>query len=455
MSSLLHLLRANQQDAWNLRQVSKKLRDSLSATVTGITSETRVGYEDMIELPDFAAKFPNIQRVTLMIENSSRAGQYFKPECFTKPLKELHLKAMMVELQELETLLSRWADSLCSLELSQCYMPVVPTTCTALKTLHLTAVRMEDLSALSSCPGLETLNVEWSDIDRLGNVVLPRLDKLSLRSCGDLMNLEGIEGCENLQRLSVKTCNDLSSLESLTALTALSSIKLRSCFSIESLETLTALRALSSINLRKGISSLIEIKGCIAVKKLVLEDLCDLVNLEECCPVEDLYLANCMNFRSLHGIEVSTSLKTVELVNTDLETLEGLERCPGLSTLNLIRCYSLEHMSPLYALTCASIIQCSSLQNLVGLSGITSLIRLDIMVCHSISSLVGLEGCTSLTRLVLVDCPSLSNVVGLDRIAPMKQLYIEKCPLLWHQPDWNIGARPRSPYYKAATASHR
>jgi len=94
---------------------------------------------------------------------------------------------------------------------------------------------------------------------------------------------------------------------------------------------------------------------------------------------------------------------------TALENLDGLKGLTGLQRLDLS--------------------DCPALQNLDGLKGLPGLQRLDLSHCHALQNVDVLKGLTGLQTLYLVSCAALQNVDGLKGLTSLQKLYVSSAAL--------------------------
>ena len=160
------------------------------------------------------------------------------------------------------------------------------------------------------------------------------LETLSLEACSLLSSIEPLEGATGLQSINLKECTKLQSLKPLLASQNLQKIILQGCAQIDSLE------GLSSRELEPSGYHHFSLEGCTS-----LISLRGLPHLSE--EISTLYLQNMPALVSLDGIEVASAIETLDIDNTALTHLKGLERLQSLANLTLRDCDQLLDITPL------------------------------------------------------------------------------------------------------------
>ncbi|MDE6516283.1 MAG: hypothetical protein K2L18_00315, partial [Acetatifactor sp.] len=112
------------------------------------------------------------------------------------------------------------------------------------------ADNISDFAVFASMESLEELNIESENLKALEFLSrIPQLKSLSLAD-GKLLSLDGIEALEGLEKLSVKDCRELKNMDAITALTGLKELYLQKPYGCEepSLVGLTKLQSLTLDN---------------------------------------------------------------------------------------------------------------------------------------------------------------------------------------------------------------
>ncbi|XP_057842933.2 disease resistance protein RUN1 isoform X3 [Cryptomeria japonica] len=275
------------------------------------------------------------------------------------------------------------------------------------------------------------------------NIQLGKLKVLILSGCVSLEELPAILIYTQLQILDLHDCHSLRSLPN-TLGTQLRILDLHNCHSLRSLpDTVGNFRSLVSLNMKGcGVSCLPEDFGMLSS----LEEL----DLSWCKNLRNLP-ANFGNLTRLERLDIHHNPKLTELPGTigGLKALayldagycqlcddglpdgtfelcslrvihleqngfcslpSGLEKLSALWELHLDGCSKLSNLPAvppslemLYARDCAR------LDNLSCLSGLTSLIRLDVSESRHLMTLAGLDSLQGLTTLRLMGCQNIST----------------------------------------------
>ena len=231
-----------------------------------------------------------------------------------------------------------------------------------LETLHVARLGLISVEAL-------TASLCLSDVDLSDNAELPSisglkpsapsLETLNLEACRVLTSLQPLEGASALVTINLKDCVRLRTLQALAASTNLNQLNLEGCAQIASLQGLAATELAPW---RYGIFSL---EGCAA-----------LTSLEGLPPLSketsSLYLQQMPALVSLAGIEAARSIETLEIENTALTHLGGLENLASLAELRMIDCNAVQDISvlgQLQTLSQARFYDCAQIQYLPSLWG--------------------------------------------------------------------------------------
>ena len=201
-----------------------------------------------------------------------------------------------------------------------------------LQNLFISGLGLTSVEALSASTCLTHVdlsnNTELLSISGLKSSA-QTLEILNLEACSLLTSIEPLEGATELQSINLKDCTKLRSLKPLFASQNLQKIILQGCAQIESLEGLSTKELAASgyhyFSLA-GCASLISLRGLPPLSR----------------EVSTLYLQEMPALVSLHGIESASAIETLEIDNTALTDLRGLDRLTSLVNLTFRDCNHLE-----------------------------------------------------------------------------------------------------------------
>jgi Leucine-rich repeat (LRR) protein len=107
------------------------------------------------------------------------------------------------------------------------------------------------LSGLSELNITEKIVLRWcsslQNVDGLQG--LTSLTTLDLSDCESLQNVDGIKECTSLTRLYLSFCKSLQNVDGLQGLTSLTSLSLAGCYSLQNVDGLQGLTSLTSLSL--------------------------------------------------------------------------------------------------------------------------------------------------------------------------------------------------------------
>ncbi|KAL2490907.1 putative disease resistance RPP13-like protein 1 [Abeliophyllum distichum] len=237
-----------------------------------------------------------------------------------------------------------------------------------------------------------------------GKEIFPKLSKLVLRKCPNLVSLPSFL---SLKHLEIQSCRSviLNSTEELTLLSTLI---------IEGFDDLSSLPA----NLLRNNPLL----TCLTIK-------------------------SCPRFQSLGpDFGCLTSLKTLSIQWCEELSLlpEGFENLNALECFVISDCHSMEILPEnpiggLRSLQILSIENCSSLSSIsVGLQNLTALKHLTVMYCPNLAGLPdSLVHLSSLLSLAVISCPLLECLPeGLKHVKTLQSLEIRSCQRISDLPEW-------------------
>lgn len=283
-----------------------------------------------------------------------------------------------------------------------------------LEVIQASGLGLKSVDALATSSRL--IDVDLSDNPGLRSIrgLAPSaasLTTLNLKGCADLPDIEALRGSQALETLNLKGCAHLRSLMPLTASERLTRIDLEGC------AQLTSLEGLATSELAPVQYNIFSLHGCAA-----LTSLRGLPTLSEMTSA--LHLREMPALRSMDGIAAARVVKTLEIDNTALTDLVGLEHLSSLSELRVIECKSLQDiriLGQLSALERVRLFGCSGVQHLPDAWGQTlrnlefsagaftalgqmpaGLEGLDVRGVPTLQNLKGVETATSL-QVVAVD----------------------------------------------------
>ena len=290
---------------------------------------------------------------------------------------------------------------------------------------------MQNLDWLKGYPNLTSLSITCNSLADVGGLqYVPKLKTLGLYRC-EARELKGVEKLNDLEKITISECHGLTEIKECEFLTNINEISVTKCDKLESIEGLTknkkfaqktkslAIKTLPSLRKLGDLSNfhqLSEIKFHNCFHSDVLHDAltskslnllyiygCDIdikhdgeLNCKfvfECCrnfnfngsKVKDIEIVN-SSIIDLKGLESLEELHTLKLEkNFPLKTLSGLKNLPKLQALKLIKNLLLNDIKNLTGLPQLKSIQLSnldSLKNVSPLAKIETLETLDIVDCE-------------------------------------------------------------------------
>ncbi len=116
-----------------------------------------------------------------------------------------------------------------------------------------------------------------------------------------------------------------------------------------------------------------------------------------------------------------------------LHDVHGLSGLTSLERLDFSFCDALQNvdgLAGLSSLLALNLSQCSKLESVDGLTGLNSLLALDLSNCSALKSVDFLNELTSLRLLKLIRCSALENVDVLKTLTSLQLLYLSRCSAL-------------------------
>ncbi|XP_039173843.1 putative adenylate cyclase regulatory protein [Eucalyptus grandis] len=240
---------------------------------------------------------------------------------FCKCLKKFKASGCgnLIEIQGLDG-----AKSLEELDFTGCKsMETLPdlTGCEKLRSL-----RVQDCKKLAHLRGLEMLNLTYLDIsgcdslEAIPNLFLYEckcLKKFKASGCGNLVEIQGLDGAKFLEELDFTGCKSMETLPDLTGFEKLRSLMVRDC------KKLTQLRGFEMLNL-----TYLDISGCDSLEAIPK------LFLYECKRLKTFKASGCGNLVEIQGLDGAKFLEMLDLTGCkSMETLPDLTGCEKLRSL--------------------------------------------------------------------------------------------------------------------------
>ncbi|MDG1478841.1 MAG: hypothetical protein P8R54_04585 [Myxococcota bacterium] len=328
------------------------------------------------------------------------------------------------------------------------------------------AIRDDDAAALAIHRDVTVLDLSGSwltSADGLSHLIC--LERLSLKGCERLRDLDGLAGLAALSWLNidfkvpatpdaaayVNPCSSggylgrqgvgdayrYGKLFDTRSGVAAYQDKLRLCAALRSgsPSALAPFAHSESVSLRewrfRDVDSLRDFQH---LRWLDLSDskvLSSLAGITGLTKLRSLLLVNCPQLQSLPRL--SGSLEELKLYGAGIKRIEPGSDLSKLTSLNLENCHRLESLEGLQTatgLTRLSISGTSMLTSLDGIESLSSLQTLQLHRCSSLRSLNGIENLSSLTSLSVRSCEALVNIDALASLPQLETLYLYGCARL-------------------------
>ena len=331
------------------------------------------------------------------------------------------------------------------------------SACTALESLDISNNQISDISVLAAMPNLKTLSFSSNQVSSISPLLaLTNLEVLRF-SGNNVSNIAALSGHTAITELDMSD-NPLDSLTTLSTLTGLKTLTLQSCGLEDSdLETLRSMTWLSSLS----------IDGNTSLTRGAVDELVAALSGTEVQTPEQLYtvelggqsfaadseqvdasglgvtdLAGLENFTSIlvlnlndnEGIDISNvgaapTLQSLELSRCGLTDISALANAAGLTTLSLMQ-NDITDVSPLRHLANLTELHLSLNENLEDITPLSMLSNLKTISLNgtAVTDLSALAGLTSLETLDIEGCriDSIEPLLGLKNL---RTLYAANCGL--------------------------
>eukprot|EP00798_Chlamydomonas_sp_ICE-L_P008054 gene8054-biopygen17787 len=296
--------------------------------------------------------------------------------------------------------------------------------CTALRSLDLS--RLQDIAAMSLWSNLNDLCLdmdegEMEDLSFLSK--FPNLQILKIDTCGALWDLTALSACTNLRTLDLYWINQQTGVE-LTALSAcshLQELSLSGCVGVDDITPLSTCCNLRSLNLHD----------------IMYHHLQDFSAMSTCSNLHTLKVNDCEEFQDLAGLATCSNLHTLELEDCEqLHDIKALTACCNLHTLRLYGCTQLQDITALsecFALQVVDLFGCAGIEYIPCFSHVwgqqgsacSNLHELSLSYWYYLEEISALSSCSSLQYLNLVDCEQLRDVTALSALCNLHTLELE------------------------------
>ena len=331
------------------------------------------------------------------------------------------------------------------------------SACTALESLDISNNQISDISVLAAMPNLKTLNFSSNQVSSISPLLaLTNLEVLRF-SGNNVSNIAALSGHTAITELDMSD-NPLDSLTTLSTLTGLKTLTLQSCGLEDSdLETLRSRTWLSSLS----------IDGNTSLTRGAVDELVAALSGTEVQTPEQLYtvelggqsfaadseqvdasglgvtdLAGLENFTSIlvlnlndnEGIDISNvgaapTLQSLELSRCGLTDISALANAAGLTTLSLMQ-NDITDVSPLRHLANLTELHLSLNENLEDITSLSMLSNLKTLSLNgtAVTDLSALAGLTNLETLDIEGC-RIDSIEPLLSLKNLRTLYAANCGL--------------------------
>lgn len=314
----------------------------------------------------------------------------------------------------------------------------------SLRSFSLTHAKSKDQPC--KLASLDGLNAPKLEVLLVGGLGLISVEALAASSClievdlsdnAELRSIGGLKpSASSLQTLNLEACRVLSNIQPLEGASALLTLNLKDCVGLRSLQPLAASNSLSQINL-KGCAQIASLQGLAATELapwryriFSLEGCAALTSLEGLPPLSKdtsaLYLEQMPALASLAGIEAARSIEKLEIENTALAHLGGLENLASLTELRMVDCNALQDIRVLGQLQTLSQVRfngCPNLQLLPPHWG--PMLRSLEMTSGNFNALGQLP--PGLEQLEVRGVATLHDLQGIEKSTALRFVAVDTC----------------------------
>ena len=263
------------------------------------------------------------------------------------------------------------------------------------------------------------------------NLVLLTLERvctsdLDLRSCSSLQEVKltiihGLEILElgpSLQKLTIRCCGKLVDVCGLDRLVGLKSLILADCRRLSKLPSFTGLQSLCEL----------EISG------LGITEIPNLSGLEQ---LEHIILLQSEKLSELSGLTGLKRLRTLKCAGLGRDEVPGLDGLAGLELLSFVVSQRLSKLPSLTGLQCLRQlkISCLGITEIPNLSGLEQLEVVDASRNNELTSLQGFGDLRALKTIDLSYCKSLCRLSDMSKVTNLKVLDLSFSGVELHEED--------------------
>ena len=254
------------------------------------------------------------------------------------------------------------------------------------------------------------LNAITSITNLNGLLVVPHLEKITLRNCPNLKDISAVNHLKNLKYLTIENCNRISDLSPINALQNLVRLHCSGFPDLKLLKTLkgnTAIKQLDLLQDRKWFTGFLDtntISLYIYFKAAKVTDLKPIASLQNVLNIGFYY---CSALISIDSLVVYPNLK--QLIFCHCNNLENIVKLSQLKNLNCIKFYD-----------------CNKLKTIDAILKIKNLKALYLEDCNEIREL-NFKKDNSLQKLELHALQNLKKVNHLTFLRNLKLLILEDC----------------------------
>ncbi|XP_058184485.1 putative disease resistance protein RGA4 isoform X5 [Rhododendron vialii] len=255
---------------------------------------------------------------------------------------------------------------------------------------------------------------EWSNESSLPKMKLfPRLQKLYIKACPELISIPAFKGSNSLQELAISDCGELTCLPEGVLQSTLLGIDIRRC---------PKLITLHPIDKTEG-----AFNGLTSLQQLLIYDCQELITLPEGVlqpAIQTIDIRRCPKLKTLKPIDESEaafngSVALQQLLIYDCPELITLPACvlqPTLKEIDINRCLKLKMFNPID-------------KRAAAFNSLTSLRKLFIRGCPELT-FPAFKGSTSLEELVIYGCTELTCLPEGVLQPTIQMIDIRRCPKL-------------------------
>jgi len=275
----------------------------------------------------------------------------------------------------------------------------------ALEELIAGHLSLKDVSALSKCEKLKTIDLQDNEINSLDFLEpsLKSIVSVDVSRCPDIVSLKPLNNAKQLSHLDISGLTAIKDFKDIEKISTLKTLDFRQCENLQSLKGIPL----------KFLSNPSNTEDEEPSNDLYLYGLKSLISLKAMPPlspeVEILSISSSNALKDLDGLESSTSLLTLKISKSAITDLKVISKLVNLELLEITNC-----------------------DELVDASAIGELKKLKKVVLKSCKKLETLPDSwqSSITVLSLAQCPSLKPIKALPTGIDTKTIEIDNRRLL-------------------------